>query len=168
MRPLRRLALASHITAYVGWLGALAAFLALAITARTQESEQLVRSAWLAMGVIVLYVIVPLAFTSLLTGLVSSLATEWGLFRHYWVVVKFVLTCGALAVLLKQLAPLSDLTALAADPTAPIAELKTNGRALLHSAAGLVVLLGVQLLGVYKPAGLTRYGWRKRHEQRVT
>jgi hypothetical protein len=38
---------------------------------------------------------------------------------------------------------------------------------LLHAGAGLVVLLVIQVLNVYKPRGLTLYGWRKQQEQRT-
>ena len=46
------------------------------------------------------FVIVPLAIASLLTGVVQALATPWGLFRHYWVVIKLFLTVFATLVLL--------------------------------------------------------------------
>jgi hypothetical protein len=32
---------------------------------------------------------------------------------------------------------------------------------LLHPALGLVVLLTVQVLNIYKPSGMTRYGRRR-------
>jgi hypothetical protein len=37
---------------------------------------------------------------------------------------------------------------------------------LLHSIGGLVVLLITVILSVFKPRGVTRYGWRKQDEQR--
>jgi hypothetical protein len=37
---------------------------------------------------------------------------------------------------------------------------------LVHPGLGLVVLLVITGLNVYKPRGLTRYGWRKQQEQR--
>jgi hypothetical protein len=37
---------------------------------------------------------------------------------------------------------------------------------LLHAGVGLLVLLVIQALNVYKPQGMTPYGWRKQHEQR--
>jgi hypothetical protein len=40
------------------------------------------------------------------------------------------------------------------------------GGDLVHPGVGLVVLLVIQVLNVYKPAGMTRYGWRKLDEQR--
>jgi ABC-type anion transport system duplicated permease subunit len=164
--PLRKLALTAHLTCALGWLGSVIAFLALAVAGVTNQDAQMVRAACLAMGLMVSYVIVPLAFASLLTGLVSALGTKWGLFRHYWVLIKFLLTIIAIIVLLKQLEPIRHMADAAADPTAFIAVLRgASRRPLIHAAGGVVVLLVVQVLGVYKPWGRTRYGRGKRHEQ---
>ena len=47
----RKVALTAHVTASVGWLGAVAGFLALAIAGLTSHDPQHVRSAYLAMTV---------------------------------------------------------------------------------------------------------------------
>ena len=88
---LRKLALTAHIASSVGWLGAIAGFLALAITGLTTTDALTVRVAYLAMDWIGWYVLVPLSFASLLTGLVLSLGTEWGLVRHYWVIATVLI-----------------------------------------------------------------------------
>jgi uncharacterized membrane protein len=41
-------------------------------------------------------VVIPGAFGSLLTGLLYSLCTEWGFFKHTWIVVKWVVTILAI------------------------------------------------------------------------
>jgi hypothetical protein len=46
---LRKFALTTHVTSSVGWLGAVGAFLALAIAGVGSENAQIVRSAYLAM-----------------------------------------------------------------------------------------------------------------------
>jgi hypothetical protein len=89
---LRKFALTSHVTSSVGWLGAVGAFLALAIAGVTSQNAQTVRAAYLAMHMTTWFVIVPLCLAALLTGIVQSLGTTWGLFRHYWIVTKLVLT----------------------------------------------------------------------------
>jgi hypothetical protein len=162
---LRKLALTAHLTSSIGWLGAVVAFLAPAVAAVTSHDAQMVRAALLTMALLVSYVIVPLAFGSLLTGLVMSLGTNWGLFRHYWVLAKLLLTIIAIVVLLVQQEPISELAAVASDATSSIAALEGKGRPLIHAIGGLVILLAVQVLGVYKPRGMTRYGWRKKHER---
>jgi hypothetical protein len=71
---LRKLLLTAHITFSVGWLGAVAAFLALAITGLTNRDAQMVRTAYSAMELTARFVIVPLALASLISGLIKSLA----------------------------------------------------------------------------------------------
>jgi flagellar biosynthesis protein FliQ len=41
-------------------------------------------------------VVVPCAFGSLITGLLYSLLTNWGWFRHGWMIFKWVVTVGAI------------------------------------------------------------------------
>jgi hypothetical protein len=159
MRPrLRRLALTAHLTFSIGWVGAVTAFLALAIAGVMSRDGQMVRSAYLAMHFLVSWVVVPLAFTALLSGVVSALGTKWGLFRHYWVLTKLLLTIVAIVILLVQLRPIRRLAEAAAGPTWTLTGLAEMQRPLIHAAGGLVVLLAVQVLGVYKPWGMTRYG----------
>ena len=162
----RTFALTTHIMVSVGWTGAVAAYLALDVTVMTSQTAQTLRAAYLAMEVIGLYIIVPLALATLLTGLVMGLGTRWGLFRHYWVVISFLLTVFAVIVLLVETQTISQLASVAADPTTSSAELRALPSTLLHSGLGLVVLLVVLVLNVYKPQGLTPYGWRKLQEQR--
>lgn len=96
---IRKLALTAHVVSSVGWLGTVAAFLALAVAGLAGRDAQLVRASYLAMELTGWYVIVPLCLASLTTGLVQSLVTPWGLFRHYWVLVKFLITVVSAAIL---------------------------------------------------------------------
>jgi len=159
---LRKFALTTHVTFSVGWLGAVLAYLPLAITGLTSHDAQTVRAAYLSMEMIGWFVIVPCCFAALLTGLVQSLGTEWGLFRHYWILVKFLLTITATIILLLHMPTITRMARLAAEMTLPIATFGEIQRQLLvHAAGGLLVLLTVTALSVYKPWGLTPYGRRK-------
>ncbi|MDQ4142703.1 MAG: hypothetical protein M3198_03005 [Actinomycetota bacterium] len=40
------------------------------------------------------------------------------------------------------------------------------GGDLVHPTLGLVVLLAIQVINVYKSQGMTPYGWRKQQKQR--
>jgi hypothetical protein len=163
---IRKFALTAHITFSVGWLGAVAGFLALAVHGLTIQDAQLVRGLYLAMGIIGWYVIVPLCLASLATGLIQSLGTQWGLFRHYWVTVKFLLTIVSTLILFGFTQTLSHIGGLAVDTTMPIDELRNLSQSpVIHSGGGLLVLLVNTTLSVYKPWGRTRYGLRKQHEQ---
>jgi hypothetical protein len=161
----RKFALAAHITASVSFIGAAHAYLGLGISAVTSEDAQTVRAAWIAMEVIGWYVIVPLAFAALLSGLVQALGTPWGLFRHYWVLITFLLTISATIILLLHMPSVSALADVARE--ADSATLDRLGGDLFHAGGGLLVLLVITALNVYKPRGLTPYRWRKQHERRA-
>ncbi len=165
----RKLALTAHVTFSVGWLGAVAGFLALAVAGLASEDAQLVRAAYLVMEPIGWFVLVPLAFASLLTGLVQSFGTTWGLLRHYWVLFKLLINLFATIVLLLYTQTLNSLADVAREATLSGDDIDAMRSAspLLHAAAAMLLLLVATTLAVYKPRGMTRYGQRKQHEERT-
>ena len=125
---------------------------------------QIVRAAWIGMELSGWFVIVPLACLAFLTGLVLSLGTPWGLFKHYWVVIALV-----------------PDDAVTGRPAAPHAERQHLGRPrtdsrrrrsqpprrcdVLHPALGLLLLIVITVLNVHKPRGLTPYGQHKQTKE---
>jgi hypothetical protein len=105
------------------------------------------------------------------TGLVMSLGTQWGLIRHYWVVLSFVLTVLAVVVLIAHVPDVTaltrgeDMTSVGHSGGEHGGDQQRSGPAgdFLHAGGGLVVLLAVTALNVYKPRGLTPYGWRRQY-----
>jgi SNF family Na+-dependent transporter len=164
---LRKFVLAVHLTVSVGWVGAVAAYIPFDVANVTSRDPETLRTAYLAMESIARSIIVPLALASLLTGLVVSLGTKWGLFRHYWVLISLVLTTLATVVLLLETQTISALAAMAADPTTSGDHLRAMPSTLGHSLGGTAVLLVILVLNVYKPRGMTRYGWRKEKQRRA-
>jgi hypothetical protein len=165
---LRKFALTTHVIVSVGWLGAVIAYLPLAITGLTSQDAQMVRAVYLAMELIGWFILVPLSCTALLTGLVQSLGTQWGLFRHYWVLVKFLLTVGATTILLLHMPTVSRISGVAAGKILSGADPGVlRIQLVVHAVGGLLVLLMTTTLSVYKPWGMTRYGRRKQHEERT-
>jgi hypothetical protein len=154
--PWRKLVLVLHVTSSLGFLGAVATFLALAITGATAHPE-LAYAVYQAMQIVTWQVIVPLAFATLLIGIVQSLGTPWGLFRYYWVIVKLVLTIIAVAVLMLQ-TPTIDALALAASGGDLEGYAGARFSMMLHASGGAIALLIATVLSVYKPRGLTSYG----------
>jgi hypothetical protein len=168
-RPrLRKFVLTAHVVSSVGWLGAVAVFLALSVVGLTSQDAQVVRAVYLAMESAGWIVLVPLSLASLLTGLVQSLGTKWGLFRHYWVLIKLLINVVATIVLLLYMQTLSHLAGLAAETTVSSGDLSglRSPSPVIHAGAGLLLLLVAATLSVYKPRGMTRYGQRKQQEQR--
>ena len=148
-----------HVVASVGWLGAVAATLVLAIAGVAGDDVQTVRAVYPALEVMGWYALVPLSLASLVSGLVVSLAGRWGLLQHYWVVTKLVINVVASVVLLLYMRTLGAL----ADTAGSGAELAAvrSSSPVLHAGAALMLLLAAAVLSVFKPAGRTRRGWRK-------
>lgn len=165
----RKFALMAHIVSSVGWIGALVVYLALAITGLTSHSAQMVRAAYLAMELAAWFVIVPLSLASFLSGLVLTIGTAWGLFRHYWVIFKLFLNVFAVIVLLLYTQSIGHFAGIAANETLPTAALSAlrNPTHVLHTSGALLMLLAATTLSVYKPRGMTRYGQGKQREQRA-
>ena len=165
----RKVGLVAHVVSSVGWLGAVATTLVLGVVGLTSQDPQLVRAVYLAMEPTGWYVLVPLSLASLLTGLVQSLGTSWGLFRHYWVVAKLLINVVSSVILLLYMETLGALADIAAatPPPGDLGALR-SGSATLHASAAVILLLAAAGLSVYKPRGLTRHGWRKRQELLAT
>jgi uncharacterized membrane protein len=163
MRPwVRKLALTTHVTASVGWIGAVGVFLALAVIGMSSPDAQTVRGSYLVMERAAWFVLVPLTFASLLTGIIQSLGTPWGLFRHYWVLFKLSINVFAAIVLLMYMETFRFMAGIAADRSADL-EAVRNPSPVLHAVLALLILLVAAVLAVFKPRGMTRYGWRKKH-----
>src|SRR5262245_43992211 len=138
---LRKFALTAHITLSVGWLGGVVTYLAVAIACLVSQDAQVIHSGYATMELTGWFVIVPLSLAALLTGLVQAFGTEWGLFRYYWILVKFVLTVGAVTILLLHMPAVARRSGVLAE--------------VVHGAGGLAVLLVTTTLSVYKPWGRT-------------
>ena len=162
---LRRFTFTTHITSSIGWIGAVIAFLAFAVIGFTSNDEAKVRGAYLLMAPAAWFVLVPLAHASLLSGIILSLGTTWGLFRHYWVVLKLGITVFATVILLIYMDTFRQMAGVAADPIVDPAVVR-NASPILHAILALILLIAATVLGVYKPFGMTDYGRRKYREQR--
>jgi hypothetical protein len=162
MRPaLRKLFLATHVALAVGWLGAVVTFLMLSLVAFMSHGPADVRSSYIAMNLVGLYVIIPLAVATLTTGLIEAFTTPWGLLRHYWVIAKLILVVMATTLLLlhqySAVAVAAQRAVAAAGDAVP--DIGALGKQLvLDASLASMALLAAVALAVYKPRGLTPYG----------
>jgi uncharacterized membrane protein len=134
----RRFTFTTHITSSVGWIGAVVTFLVLAIIGLTSDDEPTVRGAYLVMAPAAWFVLVPLAHASLLSGIALSLGTRWGVFRHYWVVAKLLITVFATAMLVVYLETFRQMARVAADPVADLAAVR-NASPLVHAILAMIL-----------------------------
>lgn len=168
---LRRFVLTAHIASSVGWLGAVAAFLALSVAALAGRDAELVGGCYLAMQIMSLFTVVPLSFAAVATGLVQALGTPWGLLRRYWIVVKFsIAALATVALLMHQFTAVARAAELALTLDAETLSAEGVGRVGIQlvgaSSIALLLLVTTTTLGVYKPWGLTRHGRRKQPDRR--
>ena len=163
---LRKFTYTTHVTTSVGWIGAVMVFLAIAAIGLTSQDDRTVRGAYLVMAPAAWFVLVPLAHASLLSGVVLSLGTAWGLFRHYWVVLKLVTTAFSTVILLIYMGTFRQMAGVAADPVVELG-LVRNPSPLLHAVLALVLLLAATVLAIYKPFGMTPYGARQQARARM-
>lgn len=75
--------------------------------------------------------------------------------------ISLALTILAVFVLLVETRTIREMAAIARSDADP----RQLPGTLVHSVGGLLLLITV--LNVYKPRGLTRYGWRKQQKQRA-
>lgn len=161
----RKFLLVLHVSTSVSLMGAVAGFLVLAIVGLVNSDPTVGRSAYPAMNLLTRILILPLALVSLGVGVVQSLVTPWGLFRHWWIVAKLAINFIVLAVLLVQMRGIRLVAEAAASGGSLDGLFGVRASFIFHASGGLVALLVPLVLSIYKPRGLTRYGWRKQAEQ---
>lgn len=151
---LRKIVLTSHITFSVGWLGSVTVFLVLAFTALTSTNLLFVRSAFIDMKLSAWFIIVPFCLASLSTGIIQAVGTRWGLFKHYWIIVKLFLTIAMTILLLLHMQPISYLAGIAADTSASnIQQSELLIQLIAKAGAALLVLIAIVTISVFKPWG---------------
>jgi hypothetical protein len=157
---LRSLLLTAHVASSVGWLGAVVAFLPLAVAGAVSDDVRVSSAAYLGMDLIARHALIPLCLGSVLTGVVQSLTTPWGLLRHYWIAAKLVITIVSTVLLVTYLPMLHHLAGLAAAQLAGDMVSPHHPSPLVHAVLALLALLVATTLSVFRPWGRTPWGRR--------
>lgn len=155
----RKLALTLHVVATVGWLGSVAAFLGLSVIGLTSDDASTVRGAYVVMKPAAWLVLVPFAVATLISGLIVSLGSAWGLVGHYWVLFKLAIAVVATVVLAAYMKTFTAMAGIAGDPATEIASVR-DFSPVLHSTLALAGLVAATVLSIYKPRGVTPF-WRR-------
>ena len=143
-----------HVVTSVGLVGIVWTGLALGLVARSTDDPALAHDTYRLMDTLVHVTALPFAVAAMATGLVLAFGTPWGLFRHLWVTVKFVLL---VAVVVLGVAAIGPWVGGLADASAPggdagrLPELRNYQFAA--GAAQLAALVAATALSVFKPSG---------------
>jgi hypothetical protein len=156
-----KLLLTTHVIVSVGWLGVVIAKIVLKIIAMTTSDPASFDALVFAAGRLS-FAFPPLAIATIVTGVLLSIGTKWGLIQHYWVATKIVLTFGVIitAVQLGTRIPqprsqVVDNSRFLGLPASPMALL------FALTIAHLVMLMIATILSTHKPWGKTWFGRRK-------
>lgn len=171
LRPrTRKLALTLHVGFSVSWLGLAMSMTVLSGVGLLAVDGELQRDAYRMMHIFDLALVIPLVILSILTGLLVSLGTKWGLIRHWWVLTKFTISMTILAVaaFFENFWVRGLAERLSTDPSAEPAQ--TGVQLFVCMATFSLLLWTATVLSVYKPWGRTRWGRRalQRSTQRRT
>jgi hypothetical protein len=152
----RKALVAAHIVVSVGLLGLSTALFVLATAAAVTSDLATAQAAYRAMAIFTRGVVQPVAILTLVTGVVLSLGTKWGLFQHTWIVVKLGLTLATILNGMLNLGPTVQ-NAIALTASASAGSPPDLGSAALVAMAvpGVNVLMlgAATAISVYKPWG---------------
>ncbi|MFH9264374.1 DUF2269 domain-containing protein [Streptomyces sp. NPDC017546] len=152
-RPLRRGILVAHVAVSVSWLGLTVGLLTLGVAAFTTGDPATADAAMRSMKIYGDWLVAPVALLALVSGLVLSLGTPWGLARHRWVWTKFWLTLVTAGLSIFSLRP---------GINAAVAEGAVDIDLVIAPSVATATYLFITAVSVLKPWGLTRRGRRLR------
>lgn len=163
-KRLRQLMVFVHVVVSVGWMGAGAANVVLAMTAGYSNQPEVRSVCYTMIDRIDEFVVIPAAFASLVGGIVLCLATKWGLTRHWWVLIKLVLTAAVIVYSTYGLGAWVEesMAASAAGVASPVA-----GQLAYGAALNIVAFLFMTWLSVAKPWGRTPWAPRPAARRRL-
>ncbi|MET9656114.1 DUF2269 domain-containing protein [Streptomyces sp. NPDC006510] len=157
MKPLKRSArrslLVAHVAVSVSWLGLTVGPLTLGMAAFSTADPATAQAATRAMKIFGDWLVVPVALSSLFSGLLLALGTPWGLARHRWVWTKFWLTLITVALSVFSLRPGIDEAA---------ARGAVDIDLVVAPSVATATYLFITAISVLKPWGPTRRGHRLR------
>lgn len=155
----RRATLVLHVLVAVGWFGAVASYLALALAGLRAADPSTARACYSALDLVGWWVVAPACAAAVFTGLVQATGTAWGLTRHWWVLLKLGFTIFAATALLVHLQPTRQVAELVkTHDLLPGQGLSARLQLVVAPALALVFLSFNAALGVIKPRGLTGFG----------
>jgi hypothetical protein len=145
----RRALLVAHVLSSVAWFGIAVFVLFLLVIANSTGDTEYARALYRTVETSI-WLSVPMAAVSGVTGLVLGLGTPWGVATHWWVVLKEV-----------AFVPLVVTDLLVVAPTAHDLAQGGAGRLLEPAIGHCVVLALATVISIVKPFGKTPHGRRR-------
>jgi hypothetical protein len=158
----RKTVLSLHVIVAVGWLGVTFGDVTLGLTAILTDTPAVQHSMFRALGTIADVLLLPIAWLAYGTGLLLALGTRWGLVRHKWVLVKFLLTTLTVGLTTFSLVPglktmRDTVNDTPADQLVPLGAAEVSGLITAGIVSTTCYVTAV-VLSIFKPWGRTRWG----------
>ncbi|QUS62525.1 hypothetical protein IQE94_17905 (plasmid) [Synechocystis sp. PCC 7339] len=137
--------LSLHIATGGLWFGIALCSVALALSIVLLEPGEAIHGINLARNVLGQYIIIPAAVFSVITGILLCGFTNWGFFKHYWVMVKQLVTLLLIVLGSVWLGPMTkEMTALS----------EAGGSQVLQNPDYLTLQTTVTLVGALQTLAL--------------
>lgn len=150
--------LSLHILFAAIMLGTSVTFLILSITAVSTKDSGLVLSCYKAMHVLSETSVRASVIGTIVTGILLSLWTHWGLVKYYWIIAKEVLTLvavilGPIGMYIWTLQGISLLTDVGVEGANQGAYVVNTISLFIGIGLQIISLIAMYLLSVFKPWG---------------
>jgi hypothetical protein len=149
--------LSLHIAASGLWFGTAVCSVALALSIPMLVPDA-PHGIHLARNIMGEYIIAPAAVFAVITGVLLCSFTNWGFFKHYWVIAKQIVTLISIVLGSMWLSPMTEkMTAISATGGSQVLQnsdyLALQNTAILGGTFQALVLLTIIIVSTVKPWG---------------
>lgn len=160
-RASRRLLLLLHLLVTMSWLGVDLVIGVLSFTGLTTDDPRTMATAYAALSMFGVPLLLTLGLLTLATGVLLGLGTRYGLLRYWWVAVKLVVGVVLTVLVVVALKPTLDRAATETavlDPTLADRLSQVRFNMVFPPIVSTTALVFAAYLGLYKPWGRTGLG----------
>ncbi|WHT18288.1 hypothetical protein N8J89_35110 [Crossiella sp. CA-258035] len=144
-----------HLGSGVGWFGVALCQLVLNVISRVTADAGLRQAAHKIGHTLDIWLLIPLVLLALVSGVVLAWRSNWGVFRHWWIVVKLVATLALMTFSAIWLGGWIG-TAVELALTTPPDYFEVRNKLLAGSIFNNVSILLMVVISVFKPWGRIR------------
>lgn len=168
-RP-RQALLAAHVLSSAAWLGMAVMFVALSLLALRAANVRDAQTIYESMAFFDQTMLPWANVAATTSGFALGVTTKWGIVRHWWVVIKVLISFAILGIAFGFLHDALERSAAEAAHLATVggavSDVDSSGQVVLWGfTLALVSLIGAMLLSLYKPRGMTWWGRRQNPRQ---
>jgi hypothetical protein len=157
----RKWLLTFHLLFSAIMLGEAVAFLIMGITAASTSDEGMLKACYTMMHILAKTPVKASTIGALVTGILLSLLTQWGLFKYYWIIAKEALTVlsivlGPFGMYFWTLKAVTLTSVEGLDALHDSAFIVNNNQLLIGIILQIISIAAMFIISVFKPWGLRK------------